>query len=376
MVGVFFVISGYVLTNKPLQLCRKQDHAAMYKSISSGMFRRWFRLWVPAYFSTFLAVLAIQADLDIDSPAGPQQHPKLASFSLQVSDWFWEMARFSNPFGYRDHHEQLRMRYDWVTWTLPLEFWAGIALWVVCMAVCQFPRYAVRLTLLLLLAYYALSNGSWHFFCFLSGMMICDLDIESKTFVPKGGIFEILTRRNRQILYWCIFIFGLYIAGAPGIPEYDVWGMDAPGYRWLYARIPHWFHEPYRFYLSWTGITLVFAATRLPALQRCLEADPIQALGRVSFSFFLLHQTSHDVLVTNWLGPALMRWLHTDRSTTWGNNLWFFTMFTLTTPIIYLFASLFQRYVEGNCDRLTRWTEDQFRARAVSPKTVKHLLPQ
>jgi hypothetical protein len=374
MIGIFFVVSGFILTTKPLYLLRKQDHATLYKTIASCMFRRWFRLWLPAFFSTFIVVIAIRFNLKLDSPGGPKQHMRMETFSLQVKDWFLAMMRFSSPFAYRDRHEQLRMDYDWVTWTLPLEYWGGMSLWVVCMAVCQFPRYFVRLTILLLLCYFSLWNGAWHFFCFLAGMIISDLQIESKTYQCTGLFFSSMNHDRRQWLYWCILVFGLYIAGAPGAPEYDFWSMDCPGYRWLYSMIPHWFHEPYRYYLAWSGICIVFATNRIPALQRIFESDIPQAFSRCSFPFFLLHQTLHDILVKNWLGDAIARYLRINKETTLGLNIWFFLMMFISTPIIYAASRIFQTYIDGNCTKFAKWLEEQLRKPA-NVKALDTILP-
>lgn len=351
MVGVFFVVSGFILTTKPLQLTRRQDHAGLYRTIASCMFRRWFRLWLPAFFSTFIGAMAVYAGLDIDSPTGPMQHPKLETLWLQIVDWFWEMIRFSSPFQYADHHTQLRMKYDWVVWTLPLEYWAGISVWVVCMAVCQFPSYATRLVILLVGSWISLYHGAWHFFCFLAGMIIADFQIESKTFDCSGRFFDIFTHERRQKLYWAIFIFGLYMAGAPGVEfgDYDLWQARPPGYTWLYSLIPHWFNEPHRFYVAWTGVALVFATNRLPPLQRLFESPLTQGFARCSFPFFLLHQVIHDIVVRNWLGQAITRTLNLNMSTTLGYNTWYFLMLALSTPIIYFCSRLFQVYIDDKC---------------------------
>lgn len=359
MIGIFFVVSGFILTTKPLQLIRKHDHVGLYKTIASCMFRRWFRLWLPAFASTFIAVLAIRMNLALDSPGGPQQHEKLPTFTAQVMDWFATMMRFSTPFTYRDHHEQLRMKYDWVIWTLPLEYWAGMSIWIVCMALCQFPRYFVRLIILLALCYFSLWNGAWHFFCFLAGMIIADFQIESNTFECKGLLFDVFSHRRRQCIYWCIFIFGLYIAGAPGAPEYDFWHMDCPGYRWLYSMIPHWFKEPYRYYLAWTGICIVFATNRIRVLQRLFESQLAQGFAKCSFPFFLLHQTLHDILVKNWLQQAIPRWFSIDVGTNFGHNTWFFMMLAISTPPIYIASRVFQAYVDNNCTKFAKWLEGQ-----------------
>ena len=47
-VSTFFVISGYVLTAKPLALIQAGDHARLSENLASALFRRWLRLFIPA----------------------------------------------------------------------------------------------------------------------------------------------------------------------------------------------------------------------------------------------------------------------------------------------------------------------------------------
>ncbi|KAH8159121.1 hypothetical protein CIB48_g9129 [Xylaria polymorpha] len=52
MVCVFFVISGYALSLRPLQLARKRNSEAFARTTSSLVFRRFFRLYLPPLIST------------------------------------------------------------------------------------------------------------------------------------------------------------------------------------------------------------------------------------------------------------------------------------------------------------------------------------
>lgn len=59
MVAIFFILSGYVLSYKPLQLAREGDTRALYDNLSSAAFRRTPRLFlpiVPAMFGTAVAI--------------------------------------------------------------------------------------------------------------------------------------------------------------------------------------------------------------------------------------------------------------------------------------------------------------------------------
>lgn len=54
MVVIFFVISGYVLSYRGLQLAREGNSAQLLKSLGSSVFRRWIRLHLPVIASTIV----------------------------------------------------------------------------------------------------------------------------------------------------------------------------------------------------------------------------------------------------------------------------------------------------------------------------------
>jgi hypothetical protein len=62
MVVLFFIISGYVLTTKPLRLaCAGSAQSAnLLKTLSSSTFRRGMRLFVPTMVGTFVSMVLLQ----------------------------------------------------------------------------------------------------------------------------------------------------------------------------------------------------------------------------------------------------------------------------------------------------------------------------
>jgi peptidoglycan/LPS O-acetylase OafA/YrhL len=55
-VSVFFVISGYVLSAKPLALIQSGDLDRLGDNLSSALFRRWLRLHLPLIAISFLYI--------------------------------------------------------------------------------------------------------------------------------------------------------------------------------------------------------------------------------------------------------------------------------------------------------------------------------
>lgn len=94
MVAIFFVVSGYALSYKPLKLIRKRDSAALLDSMASMIFRRHMRLYLPLIFTTFIAMCLgyLGAFPDNWVPAFPGQ------WKLQVWDWWTKFVWMADPF--------------------------------------------------------------------------------------------------------------------------------------------------------------------------------------------------------------------------------------------------------------------------------------
>lgn len=60
MVAIFFAISGYVICRRILRLIHERQLDAAYQSISTAVFTRTFRLYLPPFFSMFLVAMLAQ----------------------------------------------------------------------------------------------------------------------------------------------------------------------------------------------------------------------------------------------------------------------------------------------------------------------------
>jgi hypothetical protein len=59
-VSIFFVISGYALSYRPIKLMRAGKMLDGYQSLTSTLLRRWARLFLPTAASTFMIVLLLR----------------------------------------------------------------------------------------------------------------------------------------------------------------------------------------------------------------------------------------------------------------------------------------------------------------------------
>lgn len=110
-VCIFFVISGYALSYRPLKLIRSQSNSELLETLSSLVFRRAIRLFVPSIVSTFMIVCLLR--LGAYEPTREfandrtymknivEPHPELMETSYeQFRDWLWSVYRFIRVFSW------------------------------------------------------------------------------------------------------------------------------------------------------------------------------------------------------------------------------------------------------------------------------------
>jgi hypothetical protein len=128
MVAIFFAVSGYALSYKPVMLMRQGDFETLCSTLSSSVFRRAFRIFLPCIASTFFIVLCVRLWLyEWTRPiatdpsrlsGGPEFHPERATMVMeQIRPWLHELTRFVNPFTNDDVKH-----YDGHLWTISTEY--------------------------------------------------------------------------------------------------------------------------------------------------------------------------------------------------------------------------------------------------------------
>ena len=111
-VAMFFIISGFVLTQKPLRLAREQQWDNLLISLCSATFRRPFRLLLPLMVATFITMILTHLQLfdhgihDEASlvPVFEPSYPVAQSFLTQFLDWLRVLWRVSNVWDWSLYH--------------------------------------------------------------------------------------------------------------------------------------------------------------------------------------------------------------------------------------------------------------------------------
>ena len=137
----------------------------------------------------------------------------------------------------------------------------------------------LRLLFVSLLILIGLSVQAWDFPLFWMGYVLADSS-------PLLGPNHALAKQGKlsTALYAIVGVTGLYISSYPS------WGADAtPGYIWL-VKITPWEYEVSKRWWSTVGALLtIWSLDRLPSVQVILTSGPVHYLGKISFSFYLMH---------------------------------------------------------------------------------------
>jgi peptidoglycan/LPS O-acetylase OafA/YrhL len=294
-VNVFFVISGYVLSYRPLKHMRSRESSPLLENLASSMFRRYTRLYLSSFVATFVAlILARMGRLGY-------MH-RYDSLYQQLWDWVSDCASFGNPFvgprGYKLAGDgSYNSRYLDPLWTIPLEFRGSVVLYVFCLATCKMAA-AYRMILCCGVIVMCYVWSSIYIALFLGGVLIADLNLSrsaSAQHHASGQLPSIYTAApiksiKEHASWWLLFVLGLFLLSQPdNYSSTVVWP-------WPFLRtlVPaHLGQESdqlaQHFYLSIGAMVLVFALDNYPALQTPLRWDIFQYLGELSFGMYVMH---------------------------------------------------------------------------------------
>jgi len=304
---VFFVVSGYAISYRPLKLAHQGRFAEFNDALCSSVFRRHPRLFLPAVATTFCTALMAYLGLfgtqgwgDVAVPTRSPHRP--GNFTGQMADWAHHTVRMVDPVS-RDMHRALFNGYDPNLWTLPVEFDCSM---FVFLCIAAFSRLRPRARLLLTLGVVVFANHYtyWRIFLFSSGMLLCDLHfyLDPPTTPPApllpehSPAPESLSRpapadpqasQLRQTVTNTSVVLALFVLS---IPEAGRGGEITPGYATLFGLLPaNYAKLKDHFWVPLGAVWLLFTLDRAPHLQRWLARPVPQYLGKISYSLYLVH---------------------------------------------------------------------------------------
>jgi peptidoglycan/LPS O-acetylase OafA/YrhL len=391
MIAIFFVVGGYVMAIKPLRSIRSNQPVAFVESLASSMFRRGLRLYAPAVIATFISMSTLYVGLWEFSRRyisegfivfDDHHIPRAPSFGVQLWDWIQQTRALTNVFTYYPAGRVMPSypHYDPHLWTVPVEYRSSMVVAAVLLALfrCRSP---VRLMLMVMtLAFFVISDR-WELVCFLSGAILCQIDlmtgkldesyaigleygeIEPKVFKAESGVPLLSTTRLGTPLsrslndagYYLVFPFGIFLLCCPSS---DI--NSTPGYGFLHHFIPRTYSDPKRFPHTAGALLVVYCLMRSPVLRRPFNSSIAQYLGRISYSFYIVHGPLNHIIgyaVT----PTILQKL-TGNETNWQWSLGLAIGTAILLPCVIVCAELYWRLIErwsvNASRRLEAWCSD------------------
>lgn len=277
-VSVFFVISGYVLSAKPLALIHSGDHAGLSQNLASALFRRWLRLYIPVICSTFVTA-SLPHLFGLRANFFPQ-----STWRDEIWKWYCEFKNFS--FAFRLGGEPW-FSYSFHVWSIPFEFRGSICIYTSLLAFSRCNRTARLWCEIGLIIYFLYVADGAHFAMFTSGMLLCDLDhLADRRQLPKW-IWSL--RGLETKIFHIMFVLGIILGGCPSFHHDIQFLKSTPGWGHFAFLVPQAVFDYKWFFLFWGSLSTVASVPRIPSLKRFFECRFCQYLGRISFAFYLVH---------------------------------------------------------------------------------------
>lgn len=346
MVGLFFVLSGYVLAHKPLQLIRDGNASALLDNLASSVFRRAIRLFLPIIISTYIVMILVHNGWYGSLFRGIKV-PKVAPFGEQTVQWLFDLEMIVNPFSWAT----IGPKFSNQLWTLPTEFRGSMIIFLSLLGLSK-AKTGVRMSLISLFALYSFyTAGRWDMSLFLGGIVIAELrHIQNSSALTRDNQlcnvkFPRLGKTTVQAFWTFVFSLSWFLACWP-----DYLSDETPGYVFFSSITPARFpgaHGRTHFWTSIAAILMLLALENNPILQRPFTTPVVQYLGDISFALYIVH-----IPICYSVGRMIT--LGAMNST--GMPLAGFMLgATFVVPLVLWTADIYWRLVDAKSVEFARW---------------------
>ena len=360
-VAVFFVISGYVLSTKPLTLIHTGELAKLGDNLASALFRRWPRLYIPVICTTFLYMTTWHV-FGLFSDTKPQ-----ANYRDEIWNWYKEFKSFS--FIFRTGGEPW-FTYNFHVWSIPVEFRGSIIIYTSLLAFSRCTRNARLWCEVGLIFYFMYIVDGSSCSMFVAGMFLCDLDLLSRNNnLPR---FILPLERSKAPIFYAMFVISIYLGGVPSHKAEHQVLETSPGWYYLSILKPQAVFDYKWFYLFWAATFLVASIPRIRWLQRFFETRFNQYLGRISYAFYLVHGpvlwTLGDRLYasTGWSKESqamtFLPWINRfplSKAGPLGFELSFLVPHLIILPVTLWLAEIVTKLFDGPSVSFSQWAYDR-----------------
>ena len=385
-VCVFFVISGYALSYRPLKLLRSGATADFATTMSSLTFRRGIRLYLPTAISTFMIITLLRLGA-YELTRGfandrkymkniIENHPvRMESAYAQYRDWVIHMFRFVHVFGWDKYggstselsqlHAALCSRltffskvYDVHLWTIPVEFRCSLYLFLVLIGTARL-RTMYRFMSVGGILWFTYRHSRWELCLFYCGMLLAELDHIRGAHIPAPALPQTEKTPSRSCtrfkgVFWALAsILALYFLCQP-----DDGGEKTPGWVYLTSLIPKWWTEEiYRYWQSIGAVLFVLAVGYSPRWQWFFNTAVVQYFGKISYALYLMHGPAMHTVGYHF---EMMAYRITGVEG-YNYNAGFILGALFVIPTVIWWADVFWRAVDVPTVKFAKWFENKVR---------------
>ncbi|KEF56661.1 uncharacterized protein A1O9_06850 [Exophiala aquamarina CBS 119918] len=402
MVNIFFFVSGYVLVGKSLRQSRSNDVTGAFSTISSAVFRRALRLYIPSMAIIMITVLMVHFQLFAagntfywqthSGNRGPQEAPppRLGSLLAQILDGLKDCyrmmdntipwGRFNIPYELDNNSRPAGIIYDRHLWTIPVEFRCSMLIFMVLITTARL-RSHWRMLIHVAFAVNCLFSERFPETLFISGMLFAEIDIiseqwsvESSRTISSGQRcayslsteskpartidWRLLTtnRRFRHVTGLTMFILGLFLLS---IPPQDTYGYVA--YRPALSMVPLYIEEKDDFIRVIGAVMTTWPVATSPIIAPLFCNPVAQYLGQISFALYLVHGAIIKSL-WYWLQPSVNNFVSGvpvwEMPSGQFARMWIMG-YMIVLPVVLWSADIFWRLIDQRSVSLARWIEER-----------------
>ena len=385
-VAIFYVISGYVVSYRPIQYMRSGKITELHRVLSSLMLRRWARLFLPTAISTLIIVFLLQTgvyeltrDFHEDKKYMTfriERHvTPLPTFGEELCNWVQQQRLVAEEYiwdtsknrGLRKliHLKQLTLPailtdetkdYDSHLWTIPVEFRCSLYVFLTILGTSSL-QVVFRFALIFVIMAHAWYGSRSEVVLFLSGMIIAESDVMRRAaHAPSSLVPAMEVLASRQARRWSIFWAIMSIAALFLLSQPEVDCKSTPGWITLCQRIPDWIGQGDIgiWYQRLGAVLWVASVSRLQFWRRLYNTSIIQYLGKISYSLYLVHGMSNHTV-----GLLIEMLILKYVTGVEGNmkHVGFIVSTLLFFPLTIWFADIFCRAVDQPLLGFIKWVE-------------------
>ncbi len=314
-ISLFFVISGYALSYHYF-ISKDTEY------LRSSVIRRYFRLEVPILFSVLVSYILLKT--------GAYTNIFIAN-TYTKSSWFGHLWNMEPDFFaalkeglYSSLFTGGTRPYNNVLWTMIIEFIGSMLVFaILALFGNSSKRFLVYGILIILL-------HADYIPAFIAGLALCDYyHSEERKVAPKISVL-------------LVFLLSLYMGSYQAFEQQNIWSI---------FNFINWADKTFPYIIG--ASLFVYTVINSEWLKRFFSSPPLQFLGKISFSLYLIH-----LLIIGSLACYLFNYFISDMHLSYGVS--FLLMFILSMSITIRASFAMYRYVDLSGIKLSKWVYHRF----------------